>query len=429
MGERAENFERSTGRGLPAAYRTFVNAFDGGPRVKDGDLEFRLSTADELLAPYTPDGTPVTRPFFSAHIVHLARLRDAGVLIFDGGADPVSPERFESMNTIGVGAAAAAWGQNLPPTHLLVLDPADGSLRAVPIDPPVNVRKVAESFEKWIKAAKRKPRKTTAKKAPAAKAGKAKPPTPATILAAYKKSNKLTLPLAYATFLKTHDGSATFPGPAGEQWSLATLAELADPHLGSVETADGRVPAARLTRVYADRVQNESGDAFVPVYGTKLKFTLARMRKGLCVGHCNGDPMFLDPTTKYSVWGYSRDGKYVGKLADTFATFLKPKAKKSTSRKATVRKTAARKKPAGKTAAEKAATEPTPVTTGAAARAAAKPAAKASKSAVKATKPAVKATKPRAPRMANKPKTAATTGVAVAAPASFSAPTSPKKAA
>jgi hypothetical protein len=367
MGERAEHFERSSGRGLPASYRTFINAFDGaadafggGPRVKDAGLglEFRLSTADELLAPYTPDGTGITRPFFSAHIVHLARLRDAGVLIFDGGADPVSPERFESMNTIGVGASAAAWEQNQPPTHLLVLDPADASLRAVPTDAPAVVRKVAESFARWIKAATRKPRKlsakTTTKKPATPKVKKVKPVTPATVLAAFKKANKLTLPLAYAKFLKAHDGSATFPGPGGEQWVLATLAELSDPNLGSVATADGsRIPASRLTRVYADALKAGQGVTSVPVWGTKRKFTLARLRKALCVGHCNGDPLFLDPTTKYSVWGYNREGKFVAKLADTFATFLKPKAKMA-KKATTTRKPAAKKSPARKAKASQA---------------------------------------------------------------------------
>ena len=350
MGERSENFERSSGRSLPGGYRTFINTFDGGPRLKEstaeGALEYRLSTADELLAPYTLDGTGMTRPFFSAHILHLACLRDAGVLIFDGGTDPVSPERFESMNTIGVGNTAPAWEQSLPPTHLLVLDPADGSLRCVPTDPPAVVRKVADSFDKWLKAARRTPRKTTAKSPKSkAKPKKTKAPTPTTILAAFKRKNKLTLPPAYAKFLKAHDGAQTFPGPASEQWSLATLAELADPQIGFAETPAGRIPAFRLTKVYADSVQNEHGAKFVPVYGTKTKFTLARLRKGLCVGHCNGDPLFLDPTTKYSVWGYSRDGRYVGKVADSFATFLKPKAKKAPRRK-TARASSKAKAPA-----------------------------------------------------------------------------------
>src|SRR5215208_5418849 len=148
MGDRAEIFERSSGRSLPATYRTFINRFDGGPHFKEAAgkdakhtdasqaLEYRLLTADELLAPYSLDGSDLLRPFFSAHILHLARMRDAGVLIFDGAAGPVSPERFESMDTVGVGAPANVWQRSEPPTHLLVLDPADGSLRAVPTDPP-----------------------------------------------------------------------------------------------------------------------------------------------------------------------------------------------------------------------------------------------------------------------------------------------------
>jgi hypothetical protein len=455
MGERAENFERSSGRSLPATYRTFINAYDGGPRARDAELglEFRLSTAEELLAPYTLDGTAITRPFFSAHILHLARLRDSGVLIFDGGSTGVSPERFESMNTIGVGASASAWEQNQPPTHLLVLDPADGSLRCVPIDPPAVVRKVADSFARWVKAAMRKPRKATSKKSTAAQAQakpkKApKPPTPATILAAFKRKNKLTLPLPYAKFLKAHDGNATFPGPGGEPWSLATLAELADPATGTAQTPEGPVPAFRLTRVYADAIKNESGANSVPVYGSKKKFTLARLRKGLCVGHCNGDPMFLDPTTKYSVWGYCREGKYVGKLADTFALFLKPKVKKVTTRKTSTRKTTARKPTVKKTAAKRSTAElaaaelPTPVimavgpttptptpaakkaVTKKAVRTATKPAAKATKPEAMAARPAAKATKP--PAKATKPRAARKSAPLAA---THAVPPAPKKAA
>jgi hypothetical protein len=343
MGERADTFERSTGRGLPADYRTFIDAYAGGPRVKHGGIEFRLCAADELLAPYTLDGTGLTRPFFSAHILHLSSLRDAGVPIFDGGDDPVSPERFESMDTIGVGATAAAWEQDLPPTHLLVLDPADGSLRAVPTDPPAVVGRVADSFKKWVAAATRKPRKTpgAAAKGKTVRKRASKPPTVSSVLAAFKRKNYLTLPLAYAKFLKTHDGSQTFPGPGGEQWQLATLNELADPVLGTAATPDGeRISATRLTRVIASALQAE-GIKSIAVYNTKRKFTLARLRRGICIGQCNGDLLLLDPTTKYSVWGYSREGQYVAKLADGFATFLsppKPKAKKATARKTTAGK-------------------------------------------------------------------------------------------
>ena len=392
MGECAEKFERCSGRGLPADYRTFIDGYAGGPRLKHGGLEFRLCTADELLAPYTLDGTGLTRPFFSAHILHLAQQRDAGVLIFDGGPDPVSPERFDSMNTIGVGAPAVAWEQNLPPTHLLVLDPADGSLRSVPVEPPAVVRPVTDSFGKWIKAATRKPRKTAAKGAAAkgkpVRKRATKPPTPATVLAAFKRKNYLTLPPAYAKFLKAHDGNQTFPGPGDELWQLATLAELADPVLGTDATPDGeRISATRLTRVFADAVQAEQGVRSLPVYGTKSKFTLARLRRGVCIGQCNGDVLFLDPTTKFSVWGYCREGNYVAKLADSFATFLKPPKPK-------VKKTAARK-----------------------------PSAKGRKPAVKVGKSAVKTRKPRAKSAAAAPTTPASPATKSRKPAVKRAPT------
>ena len=41
----------------------------------------------------------------------------------------------------------------------------------------------------------------------------------------------------------------------------------------------------RLTRVFADAVQAEQRVKAVPIYGTKKKFTMDRLRKGLTIGH------------------------------------------------------------------------------------------------------------------------------------------------
>jgi hypothetical protein len=360
MGERAENFERCSGREVSRGYRTFLDGYDGGegvngaPRLPDGalpDFQYKLATAGQLLEPYTLEGTDLTRPYYSAHILHLARLRDAGVLIFDGSSEPVSPERFESMLTIGAGSCAAAWEKGLPPTHLLVLDPADDSLRCVPTEPPAVVRRVADSFTSWLKKAKRKPPKRAAAKGKTSKRAP-KAPTPATLLASFKRKNNLTLPPAYAKFVKAYDGAAPVKGPDGTPWVMATLAELTDPQTGTVTGLDGtRLPAVRVTKVIADELRAEKLKS-VPVWGeAKKKFTLARLAKAVSIGHANGDPLFLDPTTKHSVWGFCREGKYVGKVADTFALFLKPKpAKKAkAARKTSGRKaTAVRKRPVAK---------------------------------------------------------------------------------
>jgi hypothetical protein len=350
MGERAENFERCSGREVSRGYRTFLDSYDGGPRLPDGTLpefQYTLATAGQLLEPYTLEGTDLTRPYFSAHILHLARLRDAGVLIFDGSDEPVSPERFDSMLTIGTGSCAAAWEKGLPPTHLLVLDPADDSLRCVPTEPPAVVRRVADSFAAWVKKAKRKPTKRPAAKGKTGQRA-AKAPTPATLLASFKRKNNLTLPSAYAKFVKGYDGAAPVNGPDGTPWIMATLAELTDPQTGTVTGLDGtRLPAVRVTKVIADELRAQKLKS-VPVWGeAKKKFTLARLAKAVSVGHANGDPLFLDPTTKHTVWGYCREGRYVGKVADSFALFLKPKpAKKKAARKTTkARKPAAGRKP------------------------------------------------------------------------------------
>ena len=431
MGDRAGNFERGSGRTLSAGYRTFLDKYDGGLRLPDLDVpqfQYALADARQLLEPYTLEGTGLTRPFFSAHILHLARLRDAGVLIFDGaGPDPVSPARFESMVTIGTGAPAPASAtEPAPPaTHLLVLDPADGSLRCVPTDAPAVVRKVADSFARWLAAAKRKakakPRKTaTKKRAP-------KPPTPATLLASFKRKNKVALPPAYSKFVKAYDGAAPVAGPDGTPWVMATLAELADPQTGTVTGTDGKpLPSVRLTRVLADQLE-EQGVKALPVWGEeKEKFTLARLAKAVCVGHANGDPLFLDPTDKFSVWGFAREGQFVGKVADTFALFLKPKPpKKARATKAKApRKAAAPRKPRAKAASAAAPAEQTtaivpvpadatPVTETKAARTkaaakpkaprAAKPKAPAKPKAAKAPK-APKAAKPRAVKPKAPPK-------------------------
>ena len=344
MGDRAGNFERGSGRTVSAAFRKYLEAYNGGPRVADRDFQFSLATAEQLLEPYKLDGPELTRPFFSAHILHLARLRDAGVLIFDGGEDPVSPERFESMLTVGTGGYAAALEKGVPPTHLLVLDPADDSLRRVPTDPPAVVVRVADSFAKWYRKVKPKRtagRKTTTASAAAKKPKRAaKPPTPATLLAAYKRKHKVTLPPAYTKFIKAYDGAAPVVGPEGTPWLMATVAELADPATGTIPGADGKpLPVVRLTKVIADELRAQKSLKAIPVWGDeKKKFTFARFAKGVCIGHANGDPLFLDPTDGHSVWGYSREGQYVGPVADSFALFLKPKPKKAAAPKKTTAK-------------------------------------------------------------------------------------------
>ena len=342
MGDRVAEFERASGRTVSAGYRKFLVAYNGGPRVSDGDLVFSLATAEQLLEPYKLDGPELVRPFFSAHIVHLARLRDAGVLIFDGGDDPVSPERFEPMLTVGTGGYAAALETGVPPTHLLVLDPADDSLRLVPMDPPAAVRRVADSFAKWYRKVKAK--RTAGRKPASAAAAKPKrarkPPTPATLLAAFKRKHKLTLPPAYTKFIKSYDGSAPVAGPDGTPWLLATVAELTDPATGTVAGADGKpLPVVRLTKLIAEQLRAQSATKSIPVWGSeKKKFILSRLAKAICIGHANGDPLFLDPSDGHSVWGYSREGQYVGPVADSFALFLKPKPKKAAKPKRTVAK-------------------------------------------------------------------------------------------
>ena len=55
----------------------------------------------------------------------------------------------------------------------------------------------------------------------------------------------------------------------------------------------------------------------------------------------NGDPLFLDPSDKHSVWTYSQDGQNVAKVANSFPAFIKPKRAKKPTKKAVELKAAA----------------------------------------------------------------------------------------
>ena len=352
MEERTHILERAAGVELPADYRKFLNAYEGGARLSDGTMRFSLATADVLAAPFPFDQPRIDRPLFEAHFIYLGRLRDAGVLVYEGSA-PVSPDRYAKMVTIGFSERPDALEHGLPPTHVVVLDPADGSVRLVPIDPPAVVRRVGDSFTKWFRAVSKVARaepaaaaKKTAKagaRGKAAPASKQAPAKKADVLATLKKQQKLTLPPAVERRLKSKTASRQVVTPAGRVWTLATPDELAETSYSLTESAAAKpLPFVRCTRAFADLLKASKGVKAVPVARTeKQQFTLARLRKGVCVGASNGDPLFLDPSDKYSVWTYSQDTSTVERLADNFAAFVKPKREKKPARKAAALKKAA----------------------------------------------------------------------------------------
>jgi hypothetical protein len=344
MEERSHILGRAAGVELPADYRKFLDKYAGGAKLTDGTMRFSLATAEVLAAPFPFDRPRMDRPLFEAHFIYLGRMRDAGVLVFEGAA-PVSPDRYAKMVTIGFGERPDALEHGLPPTHVVVLDPADGSVRLVPIDPPAVVRRVADSFGKWFRKVKAKPAAKAAAKGGAkpakgrkvAKAGaKAKvlkkppakkAPAKTTVLATLKKQQRLTLPAPYERFLKSRTAKHVVETADGRSWQLATPEELAETSYSLTETAAAKpVPFVRCTRSFADLLKAaEPALKGVPVVGeAKKKFTLARLRKGVCVGASDGDPVFLDPSTKYTVWTYSQDRRTVAKLAESFAAFIKP---------------------------------------------------------------------------------------------------------
>ncbi len=196
MESRNQNtFEQATGVTLPPDYRAFLNDYAGGAALGDKDLVYSLATAQTLLSPYPFDHPRIERPLHRAHVVYLGRLRDAGVLVYEGaGAEhPTPPERFDGMVTIGFAESPDAWETGGAPSHVVVLDPDRGAVLLVPIEPPGVVHRVGASFAAWLKKVSRKtrakaaaPRKTTGvRKAAAKKSAEAKP---ATRKAAVKKT-------------------------------------------------------------------------------------------------------------------------------------------------------------------------------------------------------------------------------------------------
>jgi hypothetical protein len=356
MEERSHILERAAGVELPADYRKFLNRYEGGAKLTDGTMRFSLATAEVLAAPFPFDRPRIDRPLFEAHFIYLGRLRDAGVLVYEGSV-PASPDRYAKMVTIGFGERPDALDHGLPPTHVVVLDPADGSVRLVPIDPPAVVRRVADSFGKWFraagKAAKAKPataakktvkgKKVAAKKAVAKKA----PAKKQDVLAALKRQQKLTIPPAVERRLKSKTAKRQVVTATGRVWTLATPEDLAETSYSLTETAAAKpLPFVRCTRAFAELLKagrdGQPGVKAVKIAGqAKKQFTLARLRKGVCVGAANGDPLFLDPSDKYSVWTYSQDTATVERLADSFAKFVKPVRAKKPARKPEAMKRAA----------------------------------------------------------------------------------------
>jgi hypothetical protein len=353
MEERSHILGRAAGVELPADYRKFLNGYQGGARLTDGAMRFSLATAEVLAAPFPFDTPRIDRPLFEAHYIYLGRLRDAGVLAYEG-AVPVTPDRYAKMITIGFAERPDALDAGLPPTHVVVLDPADGSIRLVPIEAPAVVRRVADSFGRWFRAVSKAPRaKAAATKAKTVKGKKAakkvvaKKPKKEDVLAQLKRQQKLTLPAAVERRLKSKTAKRQVATATGRVWTLATPEDLAETSYSLTESAAARpLPFVRCTRAFADLLKagrdGRPGVKAVKIVGEKKKqFTLARLRKGVCVGASNGDPLFLDPSDKHSVWTYSQDTSTVERLADSFEKFVKPARAKKPARKPEALKRAA----------------------------------------------------------------------------------------
>ena len=346
MEDRAHILEKAAGVTLPADYRKFLSKYAGGAKLADETMRYSLATAEVLAAPFPFDNPRMDRPLFEAHFIYLGRMRDAGVLVFEGSV-PTAPDHYAKMVTIGFGERPDALEQGLPPTHVIVLDPADGSVRLVPIDPPAVVRRVADSFGKWQRKLKAKPKAKAAPKGKKAaakkKVAKKKAPAKTTVLATLKKQQKLTLPAPYERFLKSKTANHDVETADGRVWRLATPEDLAETSYSLTETAAAKpLPFVRCPRSFAELLKAGQNLKAVPIVGeAKKKFTLARLKKGVCVGASNGDPLFLDPSTKHTVWTYSQDGQNVAKVAESFSAFIKPRRAKKPTKKSVELKAAA----------------------------------------------------------------------------------------
>lgn len=350
MEDRTHILEQAAGVILPADYKKFLAKYAGGAKLTDETLRYSLATAEVLAAPFPFDQPRIDRPLFEAHFIYLGRLRDAGVLVFEGSV-PTAPDHYARMITIGFGERPDALEAGLPPTHVIVLDPADSSIRLVPIDPPAVVRRVADTFGKWFRKLNAKPRaktasrgkKTTTRAGAKSKVVKKKTPAKVDVLTTLKKQQKLKLPAPYERFLKSKTAKHQIETADGRSWQLGTPEELAETSYSLTETAAAKpVPFVRCTRSFADLLKAGQGIKAVPIVGeAKKKFTLARLRKGVCVGASRGDPLFLDPSDKHSVWTYSQDNSTVAKVAASFAAFIKPKPARRPARKPEALKAAA----------------------------------------------------------------------------------------
>jgi hypothetical protein len=129
----------------------------------------------------------------------------------------------------------------------------------------------------------------------------------------------------------------------GRVWQLAKPEDLAETSYSLTETAAAKpLPFVRCPRSFAELLKAGRNAKAVPIVGeAKKKFTLARLKKGICVGASNGDPLFLDPQEKHSVWTYSQDGQHVARVAASFAAFIKPKRSKRPTKKSVEMKAAA----------------------------------------------------------------------------------------
>ncbi|WBL26993.1 SMI1/KNR4 family protein [Zunongwangia sp. HGR-M22] len=50
---------------------------------------------------------------------------------------------------------------------------------------------------------------------------------------------------------------------------------------------------------------------------------LKRVAKGFVIGHENGDYLYLDPESNFSIWIYYHDGGDITKISESFDLFLK----------------------------------------------------------------------------------------------------------
>ena len=126
---------------------------------------------------------------------------------------------------------------------------------------------------------------------------------------------KIPLPKEYFVWLKSIPDFIEY---SDREWCISSLSELEE----SVNIDGMKTPSWKQLSSYLTTYQQVTGENHACDQNGK-KIPLERLRKCITIGDYNGDPLFIDPSDKFSVWCYHHDGGDVEKLAPSLKDFTK----------------------------------------------------------------------------------------------------------